>query len=138
MSNFFPTTSVPGVDFALGVASRVYTHYKQLSKNSESAVHTLNYLEAVARILRQIATAGLSERLSSQIGAVCAVLEEAEEAAIAATPLASSGGSSWLSKVFNGTKRFAFAGSFGDALNEVNKRLDRAIQLLQASLAVDT
>ena len=111
MSDFILTTGVPGVDLALGVASRVYTRYKQLSKNSESAVHTMNYLVAVARIVRQIATAGLAERLSSQIGAVCAVLEEAEDAAIAATPLATSGGSSWLSKIFNGTKRFAFAGS---------------------------
>ena len=138
MSDFFLTTDVPNVDLALAVASRVYARYNQLSKNSESAVHTLDYLEAVARILRQIATAGLSERLSSQIGAVCAVLEEAEEAAIAATPLATAGGPSWLNNVFHGTKRFAFSGSLGGALDEVNKRLDSTIQLLQASLAVDT
>ena len=128
MSNFNLTTGVPGVDLALGIASRVYNRYKQLSKHSESARH----------IVRQIATAGLAERLSRQVGDVCAILEEAGEAAIAATPLQTSGGSLWLSKVFNGTKRFVFSGSIGDALNEVNKRLDRSIQLLQASLAVDT
>lgn len=138
MVDFALNTGVPGVDLALGIAARVYACYQKLSRNYDDAKHTLNHLGGVVDIVRQIASAGLADRLQAQVADVCVALDAAEDAANASLPLAAKGGSTWLDGVFNGTKRFVFSGSIGQALHHVNVRLDRAVQLLQASLAVDT
>lgn len=132
------STGVPVVDFALTVAGRVYASYELLSKNYADANHTLNHIKGVAGIVRQVAGAGLAGRLKPQITEVCKALDDAEDAANAALPLAREEGSSWMSGIWRGTKRFAFSGTICQALIDVNDRLGRAIQLLQASLAVDT